>query len=128
MPKHDPIAKVLARHGDWRSDRLARLRALIREADPEVVEELKWKKPSNPDGVATWSHDGVICTGDGFKGKVKLTFAKGALIDDPEGVFNAGLGGNMMRAIDLGEHDELDEAAFKRLIQAAVAVNQTKKP
>ena len=126
MSKADSIAAKIKQLGDWRADTLARLRALIKEADPDVVEELKWKKPTNPAGVPTWSHDGVICTGDGFKGKVKLTFAKGAKLDDPHRVFNNGLGGNAMRAIDLKEGEWVNEEAFQNLIRAAVALNQAK--
>jgi hypothetical protein len=109
--------------GDWRGATLARMRSLIREADPNVVEEVKWRKPSNPKGVPVWEHAGIICTGDAFKGKVKLTFAKGALLEDPSGLFNASLEGNAMRAIDIHEGDTIDEEAFKALIRAAVALN-----
>lgn len=121
-PSHLIDAKITAL-GDWRGATLARMRRLIREADPEVVEEMKWKKPSNPAGVPVWSHAGIICTGDAFKGKVKLTFAKGALLEDPSGVFNASLEGNAMRAIDIGEGETVDEEAFKALFRAAVALN-----
>lgn len=108
---------------DWRGAMLARIRQLIKEADPEVVEEVKWRKPSNPSGVPVWSHDGIICTGETYKDKVKLTFAKGASLDDPKGLFNASLDGNARRAIDLHEGDRIDEDAFKTLIRAAVALN-----
>lgn len=108
---------------DWRGETLSRMRRLIKQADPEVVEEIKWRKPSNPAGVPVWSHDGIICTGEAFKGKVKLTFAKGASLDDPAGLFNASLAGNARRAIDLQEGDEIDEDAFRSLIRAAVALN-----
>jgi hypothetical protein len=102
---------------------LSRVRALIKEADPGVVEELKWKKPSNPSGVPVWSHGGIICTGETYKNHVKLTFAKGAALDDPCRLFNASLEGNTRRAIDLGEGDTLDEQAFKVLVRAAVLLN-----
>jgi hypothetical protein len=109
--------------GDWRSETLTRVRELIAEADPDVVEEVKWKKPSSPDGVPVWSHDGIICTGETYKDKVKLTFAKGASLDDPSGLFNSSLEGSTRRAIDLHEGDEVDEHALKELIRAAVALN-----
>jgi hypothetical protein len=102
---------------------LARVRRLIHEADPDVVEEVKWRKPSNPSGVPVWSHAGILCTGETYKDKVKLTFAKGALLDDPQGLFNASLDGNIRRAIDIGEGAQIDEAAFTSLIRAAVALN-----
>ena len=108
---------------DWRGEMLAKLRALIREADPEVVETVKWRKPSNPLGVPVWEHDGIICTGETYKDKVKLTFAKGASLDDPSGLFNASLDAGTRRAIDFREGDELDAAAFKALIRDAVARN-----
>jgi len=108
---------------DWRGDRLARIRDLIHEAEPDVVEQVKWRKPSNPNGVPVWEVDGIICTGETYKDKVKLTFAQGASLDDPAGVFNASLGGNMRRAIDLREDDELDEEAFKDLVRAAAVHN-----
>ena len=108
--------------GDWRGETLSTLRALIKQADPEVVEEWKWKKPSNP-GVPVWSHDGVICTGETYKSVVKLTFAKGASLDDPSGLFNSSLEGNTRRAIDVHEDDEIDEKAFVALIRAAVSLN-----
>jgi len=118
--------------GDWRGETLARVRALIKQADPEVIEEVKWRKPSNPHGVPVWEHDEIICTGETYKSYVKLTFAKGASIADPSGLFNASLEGNMRRAIDLYEGDKLDEKAFKTLIRAAVALNKSarakKKP
>ena len=104
---------------------LARVRALIQEADPHAIEEAKWKKPSNPAGVPTWSHDGVICTGETYKDKVKLTFAKGAKVDDPAKLFNSSLDGNARRAIDFFEGGEVDEGAFTELIRTAVAVNES---
>ena len=113
----------LAQLTDWRGRTLARIRALIRQAEPEVVEELKWRKPSNPDGVPAWSHGGLICTGETYRDKVKLTFAKGARLPDPTGLFNAGLAGGTRRAIDIREGEEIDEGAFKALIREAVALN-----
>lgn len=110
---------------DWRGETLARVRRLIHDADPDVVEEVKWRKPSNPAGVPVWSHAGVICTGETYKDKVKLTFAKGASLPDPAGLFNASLDGNARRAIDLFEGDKLKEPAFKALIRAAVALNRS---
>ena len=111
---------------DWRGDLLARVRALIKQADPEVVEEWKWVKPTNP-GTPVWSHDGMICTGETYKDKVKLTFAKGASLPDPSGLFNSSLEGNTRRAIDIYQDDEIDEEALKALIRAAVALNTTQK-
>ena len=108
---------------DWRGEMLSRLRALIRQADPDVVEECKWKKPSNPWGVPVWSHDGLICTGETHKSIVKMTFAKGAFLDDPAGLFNSSLEGNLRRAIDFHEGDKINEKALKNLIRAAVALN-----
>jgi hypothetical protein len=108
---------------DWRGETLARVRALIHQADPEVVEEVKWRKLSNPAGVPVWSHDGIICTGETYKDKVKLTFAKGAALADPSGLFNSSLDAGTRRAIDLREGDTIDEKAFKALIRAAVALN-----
>ncbi len=108
--------------GDWRGETLAKVRGIIREADPEVVEEWKWVKPTNP-GTPVWSHDGMICTGEAYNSAVKMTFAKGASLEDPSGLFNASLEGNTRRAIDLHEGDEIDEEALKALIHAAVALN-----
>jgi hypothetical protein len=110
--------------GDWRGKTLSRLRALIKKADPEVVEEWKWRKPSNP-GVPVWSHQGSICTGETYKSVVKLTFFKGASLEDPSGLFNSSLEGNTRRAIDFHEHDEIDEKAFVNLIRAAVSLNES---
>jgi hypothetical protein len=109
--------------GEWRGAILARLRRLIKEADPNVVETVKWRKPSNPLGVPVWEHDGIICTGETYKDKVKLTFARGASLDDPSGLFNASLDAGTRRAIDFRESDEVDENAFKALIREAVALN-----
>jgi len=109
---------------DWRGETLARVRRLIREADPDVVEAVKWRKPSNSMlGVPVWEHAGIICTGETYKNAVKLTFAKGASLDDPSGLFNASLEGNTRRAIDLHDGDRIDEKALKALIRAAVALN-----
>lgn len=113
---------------DWRSETLARMRALILEADPAVVEEQKWKKPSNGmKGVPVWSHDGIVCTGETYKQVVKLTFAHGASLPDPAGLFNASLNGNMRRAIDIPEGATVDARAFKALVKAAVARNAATK-
>ena len=108
---------------DWRGETLAHVRALIMQTESNMVEELKWKKPSNPAGVPVWSRNGIICTGETYKDKVKLTFAKGAALKDPSRLFNASLEGNARRAIDIREGDRIDEAAFKALIRAAVALN-----
>jgi hypothetical protein len=119
----DPTDAKAAAPADWRGRTLARVRQLIRKADPEAIEEVKWRKPSNPAGVPVWSHGGILCTGETYRDKVKLTFAKGALLDDPSGLFNASLDGNTRRAIDIGEATSMDEAAFIALIRAAVALN-----
>jgi hypothetical protein len=118
------IDAMFANLGDWRGATLSRLRSLIKQADPDVVEELKWKKPANPAGVPVWSDDGMICTGEVYKDHVKLTFARGASLDDPGMLFNASLGGNLRRAIDVYEGDEIDGRAFKALVRAAVALNR----
>jgi hypothetical protein len=109
---------------DWRGEMLSRLRALIKEADPEVVEEWKWRKPSNP-GVPVWSHQGPICAGETYKNVVKLTFFKGASLKDPSGLFNSSLEGNTRRAIDIREGEAIDEDAFRALIRAAVGLNES---
>ncbi len=111
---------------DWRADTLDRMRKLIEEADPDVVEERKWAKASNPDGVPTWSHDGIICTGETYKDYVKLTFMSGGALDDPTGIFTTGFGGTR-RAVDIKEGEEVDAKAFKALIKQAVAHNEAKK-
>ena len=113
--------------GDWRGETLARVRSLIHEADPDIVEEVKWRKPSNPLGVPVWEHDGIVCTGETYKDKVKLTFARGASLKDPAGLFNSSLDGNLRRAIDIHEGDTLDGQAFKSLIRAAAALNTAKQ-
>jgi hypothetical protein len=110
--------------GDWRGETLARMRALIKQADPDVVEEWKWRKATNP-GVPVWSHEGGICTGETYKSVVKLTFFKGASLDDPAGLFNSSLNGNTRRAIDIHEDEEIDEKAFAALIKAAVGLNES---
>lgn len=120
------IDAKIAALGDWRGKTLAKVRALVREADPDIEEAVKWRKPSNPAGVPTWERAGVICTGETYKDKVKLTFAKGAAVDDPKGLFNSGLDGNVRRAIDLFEGDEIDAAAFTALVRGAVAANLAK--
>lgn len=120
MPNESPSELIDARIeelGDWRGETLARIRALIKEADPEVVEEWKWR------GVPTWYHDGMLFTGETYKDKVKMTFAKGAALDDPSGLFNSSLDGNVRRAIDFHEGEEIDDEALKDLIRAAVALN-----
>ena len=122
-PDSELIDDKLRSLGDWRGAALTRLRRLICEADPEVVETVKWRKPSNPSGVPVWEHGGILCTGETYKDKVKLTFAKGASLDDPSGLFNASLDAGTRRAIDLREGDEIDESAFKALIREAVAAN-----
>jgi hypothetical protein len=121
-----PISNGIAEVGDWREGTLARIRTLILEAEPEMTEERKWKKPSNPEGVPTWSRNGIICTGETYKDKVKLTFAKGASIEDPAFLFNSSLDGNVRRAIDIQEGEEIDADAFKALVTAAVAQNAKK--
>jgi len=121
------IDAKIASLGDWRGATLVRIRRLIKEADPDVVEEVKWRKPSNPMGVPTWSHAGILCTGETYKDKIKLTFARGASLEDPKGLFNSSLTGGTRRAIDIPEGAEVDEAAFKALINAAVAENVGRK-
>ena len=111
---------------DWRGETLAQVRKLIKQADPDVVEEVKWRKPSNPMGVPVWEHDGIICTGETYKAAVKLTFARGAALKEPSRLFNSSLDGNTRRAIDIHEGDTIDAKAFKALIRAAVALNKSK--
>ena len=120
------ISKRIADLGDWRGATLGRMRKLIQQADPDVVEEWKWVTPTKP-GTPVWSHDGIICTGESYKDKVKLTFAKGAALTDPARLFNASLDGNARRAIDIFEADEVDGAAFKALVLQAVALNSAGK-
>jgi hypothetical protein len=108
--------------GDWRGETLSKVREVIKEADPDVVEEWKWVKPTNP-GTPVWSHNGGICTGESYKKVVKLTFFKGAALNDPSGLFNSSLDGKVRRAIDIKEHDKIDEGALKKLVREAVALN-----
>jgi hypothetical protein len=117
------IDTIIEELGDWRGERLARLRELIHEAEPDVIEEIKWRKASNPLGVPVWSLEGIICTGETYKDKVKLTFAKGASLEDRAGLFNASLDGNTRRGLDIREGDEIDEQAFRVLISDAAALN-----
>jgi hypothetical protein len=116
------IDKRIAELGDWRGEALSRMRKLIKEADPDVVEEVKWVKPTSP-GTPVWSHDGIICTGESYKSTVKLTFFTGASLNDPAKLFNSSLDGNTRRAIDIHEGEEVDARAFNALIRAAVALN-----
>ena len=118
-----PAKPASAGRDDWRAETLARVRRLIHEAAPDIVEERKWVKPTNPLGVPVWSHEGIICTGETYKSVVKLTFAKGASLEDPSRLFNSSLEGNVRRAIDIRETDEIDEVALKDLVRAAVALN-----
>ena len=118
------IDAKIAALSDWRGETLARVRALIREADPEAVETVKWRKPSNPSGVPVWEHDGVLCTGETYRSYVKLTFARGAALEDPSGLFNSSLEGNARRAIDFREGDKIAEEALKALVRAAMVLNQ----
>ena len=126
QPVSDLISKRIADLNDWRGETLGRMRKLIQQADPDVVEEWKWVTPTKP-GTPVWSHDSIICTGETYKDKVKLTFAKGAALKDPARLFNASLDGNARRAIDIFEAAEIDEAAFKALIRQAVALNSAGK-
>jgi len=123
MKKASGMTKAKAAAGDWRGETLARMRTLIRAADPAIVETVKWVKPSNPAGVPVWEHAGIVCTGETYKATVKLTFAQGAALADPNGLFNASLDGNLRRAIDVHEGDTVDATAFKALVRAAVAFN-----
>jgi hypothetical protein len=118
------ISQRIAELGDWRGETLSRMRALIKQADPDVVEEWKWAKATSP-GTPVWSHDGIICTGESYKSVVKLTFAKGASLKDPSRLFNSSLDGNVRRAIDIHEGEEINASAFKTLIRQAVALNRS---
>jgi hypothetical protein len=120
------IDERIAELGGWRAEVLARVRSLIKAADPDVVEEVKWRKPSNPSGVPVWSHHGIVCTGETYRDKVKLTFARGAALPDPAGLFNASLDAGTRRAIDIREGDEIDEQALRALVRAAIALNLAK--
>jgi hypothetical protein len=126
QPASQLISERIAELGDWRGKTLGRMRALIRKADPDVVEEWKWVKTTKP-GTPVWSHDGIICTGESYKSVVKLTFAKGASLEDPASLFNSSLDGNVRRAIDIHEGEEVDEAAFQALVRQAVALNSARK-
>jgi hypothetical protein len=120
------ISNRIAEHGDWRGKTLSRMRTLIKDADPDVVEEWKWVKSSSP-GTPVWSHDGIICTGESYKNVVKLTFARGATLKDPARLFNSSLDGNVRRAIDIHQGEEVDESALKALVRQAVALNRSRK-
>ena len=120
------ISKRIAELGDWRGETLGIIRKLVKEADPDVVEEWKWVKPTKP-GTPVWSHDGIICTGESYKSVVKLTFAKGASLKDPARLFNSSLDGNVRRAIDIHEGEKVDESAFKALVRQAIALNTARK-
>lgn len=126
-PASEFISQRIAELGDWRGETLGRMRKLIKEADPDVVEEWKWAKATTP-GTPVWSHDGIICTGESYKNAVKLTFAKGASLKDPARLFNSSLDGNVRRAIDIHEGEEVDESAFKALVREAVALNSSGTP
>jgi len=117
------IERHIAGIADWRGEKLAKIRKLIHDVDPEVVEEIKWRKPSNPAGVPVWSHDGIICTGETYQNHVRLTFAEGASLRDPKGIFNASLEGNALRAVVLHEDDKIDDKAFTALIRSTIALN-----
>ena len=130
QPKAEPPSQLIdakiEKLGGWRAETFRRLRALIHEADPRVVETLKWAKASNPSGVPVFEHEGILCTGETYKDKVKVTFASGAALPDPSGLFNSSLDGNVRRAIDFSEGDKIDEKAFKALVRAAVGHNAAK--
>ena len=126
MNESKRIDERIAELGDWRTETLSRMRKLIKDVDPDVVEEMKWAKATSP-GTPTWSHDGIICTGEPYKAVVKLTFAKGASLKDPARLFNSSLDGNVRRAIDIHEGEEVDESAFKALVRQAVAHNSSGK-
>jgi hypothetical protein len=121
------ITKRIAELGDWRGETLAQVRKLIKEADPKITEERKWRKPTNPKGVPVWSDNGIVCTGESYKTHVRLTFPKGASIKDPDGIFNSSLDSNAWRAIVLHEGDKINESAFKEIIRAAVKLNSKQK-
>jgi hypothetical protein len=125
-PASDLISKRIVELGGWRGETLGRMRTLIKKADPDVVEEWKWMTPTKP-GTPVWSHDGIVCTGESYKAAVKLTFAKGASLKDPARLFNSSLDGNVRRAIDIHEGEEVDESAFTALVRQAVALNSSGK-
>ena len=126
QPASELISNRIAELEDWRGKTLSRMRTLIKQADPDVIEEWKWVKPTKP-GTPVWSHDGIICTGESYKSVVKLTFAKGASLKDPARLFNSSLEGNVRRAIDIHEGEKVDESAFKALVREAVALNKAGK-
>ena len=126
LPASERISQRIDELGDWRGETLRRMRALIKAADPDVVEEWKWAKATTP-GVPVWSHDGIICTGESYKSVVKLTFAKGASLKDPARLFNSSLDGNVRRAIDIREGEDIDASAFKALVRQAIALNSAGK-
>jgi hypothetical protein len=121
------IDAIIKNQDDWRGEKLSLLRSLIKKADPDLVEEVKWKKPSNPMGVPVWSHNGIVCIGEALKNAVRLTFPKGAQIKDPKKLFNTRLDSNTVRAIDSHENDNINDVALKNLIREAVSLNQTKR-
>jgi len=127
MTGSNDVDTKIASLNDWRGAAMTRVRRLIKEADPDVTEGVKWRKPSNPLGVPTWEHAGIICTGESYKDKIKLTFARGAALEDPSGLFNSSLTGGTRRAIDIPEGAELDDTAFKALIREAIALNLAHK-
>ena len=127
MTGSNDVDTKIASLNDWRGAAMTRVRRLIKEADPDVTEGVKWRKPSNPLGVPTWEHAGIICTGESYKDKIKLTFARGAALEDPSGLFNSSLTGGTRRAIDIPEGAELDETALKALIREAIALNLAHK-
>ncbi len=122
----EQIDAIVKKYADWRGERLSQLRVLVRKADPGVVEEVKWKKPSNPMGVPVWSHDGIVCIGEALKNRVRLTFPKGAMVKDPKKLFNTRLDSKSVRAIDFHENDTTDEQALKQLVLEAVRLNLSK--
>jgi hypothetical protein len=128
MPDSKPVDAKIKALTDWRGKARARLRAVINKADPEIVEEMKWKKPSNPSGVPVWSHDGIVCIGEPLKSAVRLTFPKGASLEDPKRLFNTRLDSNSVRAIDFHENDAIDEPALNALILEGVRLNSSKPP
>jgi hypothetical protein len=123
----DPVGARIKEMGGWQAETLLRLRSLIRQADPGVVEDVKWKKPTNPGGVPVWYHDGIMCTGEAYKSHVRVTFARGALLKDPKGIFNASLKGNAFRAIVISEGGKIDEKGFMALVRSAVALNTSRR-
>ncbi len=127
MSASQEIDNIIKNMSDWRGERLSQLRTIINDADPELIEEVKWKKPSKPEGVPVWSHDGIICIGEALKSAVRLTFPKGALIKDPKKLFNTRLDSKSVRAIDFSENDAINEVSLKELIRETVAMNSKAK-